>query len=61
MSKATFDIVAKMPENASVEAVPQMLQNLLAERFHLRTHEVSEMTPVYALIVADNAALAQVR
>ena len=54
MSKENFDIAAKMPENANVDAVPQMLQNLLAERFHLRTHEVSEMTPVYAVIVADS-------
>ena len=30
-----FDVIAKMPEGATKDQVPQMLQNLLAERFKL--------------------------
>ncbi len=33
-----FDISAKLPEGASRDQVPAMLQNLLATRFKLTTH-----------------------
>ena len=49
-----FDIVAKMPEGATKEQVPQMLQTLLAERFKLKIHRDDKQQPVaiYALVVA---------
>jgi len=48
-----FDIVAKMPDGATKEQVPQMLQALLADRFKLTLHrEATKEMPVYALVVA---------
>jgi uncharacterized protein (TIGR03435 family) len=46
-----FDILAKMPEGANKDQVPEMLQTLLAERFKLTIHHEKRDTPVYALIV----------
>ncbi len=33
-----FDLEARMPPGASADQIPTMLQNLLAERFRLKTH-----------------------
>ena len=45
-----FDIVANIPEGATKEQVPQMLQGLLAERFKLAIHRESKEQAVYALV-----------
>jgi uncharacterized protein (TIGR03435 family) len=34
-----FDIVAKLPDGATRDQLPAMLQNLLKERFHLTLHQ----------------------
>ena len=52
MSAPRFDIQAKMPEGATEEQIPEMLQALLAERFGLKVHKSSKDTNVYALTVA---------
>jgi uncharacterized protein (TIGR03435 family) len=49
-----FDILAKMPEGATKEQVPEMLQALLAERFKLTLHRISKETQVYALVIGKN-------
>ena len=49
---AMFDIVAKMPEGATVNQVPAMLRTLLEERFHIRTHREPRELPVYGLEVS---------
>jgi uncharacterized protein (TIGR03435 family) len=49
-----FDIVAKMPEGATKEQMPEMLQTLLADRFKLTVHHSSKDNQVYALIVGKN-------
>jgi uncharacterized protein (TIGR03435 family) len=49
-----FDVTAKLPEGATKDQVPAMLQTLLAERFKLTTHKDSKTLPVYALVVAKN-------
>src|SRR5215813_1735545 len=46
-----FEIVAKMPEGATADQVPAMLQALLAERFKLAAHKEDRPRPVYALVV----------
>src|SRR5262249_10875140 len=38
MRDQRFDIIGKMPEGATKEQVPEMLQALLAERFQLKVH-----------------------
>lgn len=47
-----FDIAAKMPDGASRDDVPAMLQTLLEERFKLQAHRETAMHPVLALTVA---------
>jgi uncharacterized protein (TIGR03435 family) len=47
-----WDIQAKLPEGATKEQVPEMLQALLADRFKVRVHHDSKEVPVYALVVA---------
>ncbi|HEY7386898.1 MAG TPA: TIGR03435 family protein [Bryobacteraceae bacterium] len=49
-----FDILAKLPEGASKDQVPAMLQALLAERFKLAVHRDKKDQPVYALVVGKN-------
>lgn len=54
MKAALFDIVAKLPEGASPDQVPEMMQTLLAERFKLTLHRDNKEFPVYALIVGKD-------
>ena len=51
LSGQRFDIVANLPEGATKEQVPQMLQALLAERFKLVIHRESKDQAVYALVI----------
>ena len=51
MKEQRFDILAKMPDGASKDDVPAMLQALLAERFKLTIHREDKEHPVYALVV----------
>ena len=54
MSSERYDIHAKLPEGATKEQVPEMLQSLLAERFKLTFHRESKEHQVYALVVGKN-------
>jgi uncharacterized protein (TIGR03435 family) len=54
-----FDISAKLPEGASRDQVPAMLQNLLIARFKLATHREYREQPVYALIAAKDGPKVQ--
>ena len=51
MTADRFDILAKMPDGANKDQVPEMLQTLLAERFKLQVHHDTRETPVYALVI----------
>jgi uncharacterized protein (TIGR03435 family) len=51
MATTRFDIVAKMPEGATKEDAPKMLQSLLEDRFNLMTHRATAEHPVLALVV----------
>jgi uncharacterized protein (TIGR03435 family) len=51
MATDRFDIVAGIPEGATRDQIPQMLQALLAERFKLAVHRELGDRPVYALVV----------
>jgi len=46
-----FDIVATMPDGASKDDAPAMLQALLKERFKLAVHRDTQEHPVLALVV----------
>jgi uncharacterized protein (TIGR03435 family) len=49
-----FDIVAKMPDGASKDDAPKMLQALLAERFKLAAHRETQEHQVLALLVGKD-------
>lgn len=49
-----FEIIAKMPEGATKDQIPAMLQALLVERFKLAAHKEARQRPVYALFVDKN-------
>ena len=47
-----YDITAKIPDGASKDDAPKMLQSLLEERFKLVARHVDKQEPVLALVVA---------
>ncbi|MGA3019891.1 MAG: TIGR03435 family protein [Bryobacteraceae bacterium] len=49
-----FDVLARMPEGASQDQMPEMLQTLLAERFKLTLRRENKEHAVYALLVGKN-------
>jgi len=48
-----FDIIAKLPDGATADQAPQMLQALLAERFNLVVHRDTREQSVMALVVGN--------
>jgi uncharacterized protein (TIGR03435 family) len=46
-----YDIVARAPQPVSRHELQLMLQNLVAERFHMRVHHEQRVEPVLSLIV----------
>jgi uncharacterized protein (TIGR03435 family) len=53
-STTRFDIVAKLPDGASVDQVPEMLRDLLIRRFKLSVHNDTREFAVYALMVGKD-------
>jgi uncharacterized protein (TIGR03435 family) len=51
-----LDVNAKMPEGATKEQIPRMLQTLLADRLRLTVHQESRIMPVYELTVGKAGA-----
>jgi uncharacterized protein (TIGR03435 family) len=56
MNEQRWDVQAKLPEGATKEQVPQMLQSLLADRFKLEVRRGTAEHPVYALVVGKNGS-----
>jgi uncharacterized protein (TIGR03435 family) len=52
MASQRFDIAGKLPDGSAQSDVPVMLQNLLTDRFRMKTHREMKEFPVYALEVA---------
>lgn len=50
ISSQRYDVNAKLPEGATSDQVPEMLQSMLAERFGLKFHRESKETAAYALV-----------
>jgi len=59
LGTSRFDIVAKLPDGAMPQQVPDMLQTLLVERFKLQTHHESREVAVYALEIAKGGITLQ--
>jgi uncharacterized protein (TIGR03435 family) len=51
-----WDVVAKIPDGAPAEKLPEMWQGLVTERFHVVSRKESKDLPIYALIVGKNGA-----
>jgi uncharacterized protein (TIGR03435 family) len=51
-----FDIAATFPPETSRDRVREMMQALLTERFHLRTHRENRTLKAYALVVAKQGS-----
>src|SRR5580700_2286682 len=47
-----FNISATLPEGGSRAQVPEMLQALLADRFHVKLHKDKKELPIFALVIA---------
>jgi uncharacterized protein (TIGR03435 family) len=56
MKVQRFDILAKMPDGATKEQVPEMLQALLHERFKLKVHRENRDYAVYGLVVGKGGS-----
>jgi uncharacterized protein (TIGR03435 family) len=52
ISNGHYDVVATMPPDTPPDAVWQMLQTLLAERFQLKLRRTTQEMPVYAVVTA---------
>jgi uncharacterized protein (TIGR03435 family) len=60
MSSQWYEIAATLPEgHTQVDEVREMLQALLAERFHMKTHRETKDLLVYALTVAKGGIQAK--
>ncbi|HEY4088646.1 MAG TPA: TIGR03435 family protein, partial [Bryobacteraceae bacterium] len=55
---AYFNVDARGPGDSAADpkALQAMLQNMLAERFHLRTHREMRNVPVYELVVSKGGS-----
>lgn len=59
MTETRFDITAKIPEGATKEQLRIMIQNLLAERFHLKLHHERRELTAYDLTVGKGGSKLQ--
>ncbi len=53
MNETRWDISAKIPEGQPDDRAPEMMQNLLAERFKLAIHREFREQSVYALVIGN--------
>jgi uncharacterized protein (TIGR03435 family) len=56
MTKARYEINAKLPAGGSMDQIPEMLQSLLEQRFKMEARRISKETNVYALVVGSGGA-----
>jgi uncharacterized protein (TIGR03435 family) len=54
MGGQKFDVLAKLPDGATQDQLPEMFQSLLEERFGLAFHHEVKEQPIYALVVAKS-------
>lgn len=57
MENDRWDVQAKLPEGATRDQVPEMLQKLLRARFQLQAHIAAKEQRVYCLLVGDRGSL----
>jgi uncharacterized protein (TIGR03435 family) len=57
MNGSRFDIQARIPDGVSKDLFPEMMQQLLKERFKLAIHRETKERNIYALVVSKNGAM----
>jgi uncharacterized protein (TIGR03435 family) len=57
LDTARFDVIAKAPADATAASIPGMLQALLTDRFHLRTHPDTRPFPEFVLTAGPRRML----
>jgi uncharacterized protein (TIGR03435 family) len=55
LASQRFDIAAKLPDGGQPAQIPEMIQNLLADRFKMKMHREPKEFPVYSLEVIKGA------
>src|SRR5262245_59028613 len=53
MNETRWDILAKIPAGQPSDRAPEMMQNLLAERFKVAIHRENREQSVYALVIGN--------
>jgi uncharacterized protein (TIGR03435 family) len=56
MDEQRYEISAKLPDGATKDQAPEMLQNLLKERFKVTLHREKKDHPIYALVVGKSGS-----
>ncbi|HVW08953.1 MAG TPA: TIGR03435 family protein [Bryobacteraceae bacterium] len=56
LKSAHFDISARVPQGIDVDQYRELLQSMLAERFHLAVHHESREMRIYDLVAAKSGA-----
>ncbi|HEY4088675.1 MAG TPA: TIGR03435 family protein, partial [Bryobacteraceae bacterium] len=54
-----FDVIAKIPDNATAESLKPMLRSLLSERFGLAVHEDQVLRPAFVLTAGPHPKMTQ--
>src|SRR4051812_18616122 len=55
MNEPRWDILAKIPAGQLADRAPEMMQNLLAERFKLAIHHANREQSVYELVIGNGS------
>lgn len=53
MNQSRWNILARLPEGASPDTAPEMVQALLVDRFKLKIHHETRDQPVYELVLIN--------
>jgi uncharacterized protein (TIGR03435 family) len=59
MTTDRFEVVARLPDGATKDAVPAMVRTMLEDRFKLEAHRQVEDQPVLGLVLGKNGAKLQ--
>jgi uncharacterized protein (TIGR03435 family) len=55
LASQRFDIAAKLPDGSQTAQIPEMIQNLLIDRFKMKMHQEQKDFPVYTLEAVKGA------
>ena len=59
MDSQHYQLDARIPEGATPADLPVMMQNFLAQRFHLVVRRETKDLPIYAIVIAKSVSKLQ--